>query len=378
MKGEKKKVNNKIQKEIVITIKKSEYAAGSKFDYKRLEYPQERFLPCQIEENGEELVIKFQVENQLSFSEIHKERSDHKLAILLDAAEIIGMGKEYDITLNPENLFYDQCFRVKVMERDVYKRGIEFNEGKLLEEYKALIGYSLQKRYGFEHYRDGGLELLRKHKFLSKVYDCTCLAEIKELLYGEYKEKSEKIKETKIIVDKNSFFLKKGYAVILSFLCVGMLGIGSYYMVVMQPKEQAVLASDRAFIENDYLKIIDVLKPLDADDLDLHHKYTLAFSYVKSENLSNEQRTNIISGLSVKGDERVLRYWVAIGRLNVAEAENLAMQCSNDELLLYAYLKEKSLVENNTQMNGEEKAGRLGTLSKEIEDLSKKYTMEEE
>lgn len=364
--------------QVTITVKKSEYAANSEFDYRRLEYPREHFLPCQINLEEEELVITYQIGGRASFMNIHKERLDCRFAMLLDVAAVIKLGKGYDIQLNPENLYYDGCFRVSLMNRDVYRKGEGPDEERLLNQYKALIGYSLQKRYGFEHYMDGGMELLRKNKFLSTIYDCSSIEEIETILLKEYKEKNDRIKETKILVDKDSFFLKRTYVAILALCFVGMLGLAGYYLIDIRPREQAIMASDRAYIEGDFVKLIDTLKKVDVEALDAQHKYILALSYVKSENLSNEQRENILSALSIKGDERMLRYWIAIGRLDAPEAENLAMQCSNDELLLYAYLKEKNLVELDTQMDGEEKSGRLEVLSREIEELTKRYNTNEE
>lgn len=376
MRGEKENMKDKMQ-QAVIRVKKSDYAASSEFDYKRLEYPREHFLPCQINIEGEELVITYQTAGLSPFTNIRRERLDYRYAMLLDVANIVKLGQDYKIQLSPDNLCYDQCFRVSLMNRDVYKKG-EGPDESLLAQYKALIGYSLQKRYSYGQYMNGGLGLLQKKRALSAIYDCSSADEIETVLGREYKEKNDLIKETQLLVDKNNFFLKRGYAVILSFLLVGMLGLAGYYLVGVRPGEQAVMASDLAYIESDYVKIIDALKPMDVQKLDIYHKYILALAYIKSENLTGRQRENILSVLSIKGDERVLRYWIAIGRLDAAEAENLAMQCSNDELLLYAYLKDKSLVELDTKMDGEEKAGHLETLSKKIEELTSRYHTKEE
>lgn len=376
MRGEKENMKDKMQ-QAVIRVKKSDYAASSEFDYKRLEYPREHFLPCQINIEGEELVITYQTAGLSPFTNIRRERLDYRYAMLLDVANIVKLGQDYKIQLSPDNLCYDQCFRVSLMNRDVYKKG-EGPDESLLAQYKALIGYSLQKRYSYGQYMNGGLGLLQKKRALSAIYDCSSADEIETALGREYKEKNDLIKETQLLVDKNNFFLKRGYAVILSFLLVGMLGLAGYYLVGVRPGEQAVMASDLAYIESDYVKIIDALKPMDVQKLDIYHKYILALAYIKSENLTGRQRENILSVLSIKGDERVLRYWIAIGRLDAAEAENLAMQCSNDELLLYAYLKDKSLVELDTKMDGEEKAGHLETLSKKIEELTSRYNTKEE
>lgn len=85
-----------------------------------------------------------------------------------------------------------------------------------------------------------------------------------------------------------------------------------------------------------------------------------------------------MSVMTLHGDESMMNYWIHLGRLDVVEAQNIAMQQSNDELLLYAYLKEKYLVETDMLISGEEKMQRLGSLDSKIDTLSEKYTSEEE
>ena len=54
------------------------------------------------------------------------------------------------------------------------------------------------------------------------------------------------------------------------------------------------------------------------------------------------------------------------------------MQCSDDELLLYAFMTEKAILEKNTEISGEEKASRQQVLEKKIEDLAKQYEVTED
>lgn len=366
------------QDEISVRLKKSEMAAADEYDYRRLEYTQERFLPCRIEEEKEDLILFYKVDGKKPFSGVRKERRDHRLALLLDVGKLLELEEQYAFSLNPENLYYDRCYRVCLMKRDVYPKGERPEAGQVFEEYKALTGYTLQKRYDFEHYRNGGLELLKKNPFLTEIYGCETVQEIQEILAREYEKEYSRIEETKVLVNKDSFFRKKAYGTTLVILCLALAGICGCQQFMINPRNQAIMASDRAFIESDYVGIIDALTPIAAEKLDTHHKYLLAEAYVRSENLKKEQRDNILSALSLNSDERILHYWIAIGRLDAVEAENIAMQCSDDELLLYAYLKEQYLVESDARMDGEQKAKRLSELTKEIEELSGKYMSEEE
>ena len=55
---------------------------------------------------------------------------------------------------------------------------------------------------------------------------------------------------------------------------------------------------------SDYVAVIDSLKEVQPDALDVHEKYILAVSYIKGQavdNFSSEAKDNILSRLNVKG-----------------------------------------------------------------------------
>ncbi len=54
------------------------------------------------------------------------------------------------------------------------------------------------------------------------------------------------------------------------------------------------------------------------------------------------------------------------------------MQLSDDELLLYAYMLDKSQTESNTTISGEEKEQSLKDIQSKIDELTKKYDIEKE
>ena len=68
----------------------------------------------------------------------------------------------------------------------------------------------------------------------------------------------------------------------------------------------------------------------------------------------------------------MLDYWIHLGRIEVREAEELAMKMSDDQLLLYAYMHELRQMEEDGELSGEEKRGRKQELVKEIEELAGK------
>ncbi len=78
--------------------------------------------------------------------------------------------------------------------------------------------------------------------------------------------------------------------------------------------------------------------------------------------------------MTIRENEKKLDYWIYLGRMETEEAENIAMQQSDDQLLLYAYLKEKKKVETDTKLSGAEKTAALTALEEKIQPLKEKYS----
>ena len=108
--------------------------------------------------------------------------------------------------------------------------------------------------------------------------------------------------------------------------------------------------------------------------MDVPQKYILAVSCVKCESFNAENQKNILNTIALNGDEKVMEYWIHINRLETQEAADIAMQLSSDQLLYYAYLKEKTVVENDRTLSGEEKEARLSELESKLQPLKDEYS----
>lgn len=358
-------------------IKKSEMRAESDYDYKKLSHPKDKFLDCTIDEQTESLEITFACRNYYPFTDIRKCTMQEKLRILLDAGQLESLRSEYAFSIKPDNLFYDDNARVYVMMRDVYQRG-EVDEDHFLEEYKALIGYALQKKYSYEDYYEGGEDLYQKNKWLKAIAPLETMEEVLELLENEYQKLTKEIREKKLLVSKNGFWWSRIYIIISVLIIIAASSLIIYNNFVEKPRTEAKLQAEIDFLKGDYIQVIDDLSKLSMEYLGYDQKYILSVAYVNMESLTAEQKQNILEKIPINGDEKLMEYWIYIGRLNPVEAENIAMQKSDDELLLYAYMLDKDLTETDVVMTGEEKAGKLADLESKIEKLAEKYEIEEE
>ena len=361
--------------ENTITVKKSDLTAKSKYDYNKLVYHSERLIDCSITEKGEELECVYVLNGYHPFQEIRKCTKQKRMNILEDAACLAASRDEYTFSMAPDNLYYDDHDRVYILRRDIRSADSEDN---FLTEYQALVGYALQKRYTYEDYLEGGEGLYRKHKFLKTMSAAQTVGELADILHNEYEKITEDIRNNKLLVNKGRYRSVKVWAVISLLLLIGCVPVIGYYVLYQEPVQTAKLQAEIDFLHTNYIKVVEDLEPLSMEQLDYEQKYVLSVAYVHLESLTAEQKGNILGSLPMNGEEKLMEYWIHIGRLNPVEAENIAMQRSDDELLLYAYMLDKDLTQTDTVMTGEEKAAKLADLEEKIANLAKQYEAEEE
>lgn len=372
-------MNTDIGKELHIKeYRLSEIHAKDEYDYRRIEKADDIFLKCEINIENEKAQFAFEIDNKKQVTQLSKEERLMKLKVLLDAGKFQTYWKKFDFSMHPDNLYYDMYGKVFVMYRDVCDLQRAVEPLKRLEEYKALVGCILSNQYRYEDYLEGGMSLLKKDKFLARIAEALDWEEVVHLLQEETERvityKTEKIIE----VERSSYTFKKNMTIFSFVLFVLVIFGCSYYLLWIRPYDKGVIQAQNAYLELNYTQVISSLEKIKLERLDNYQKYILATSYVKCENLTDEQKTNILAAVKLQGDEKVLDYWIHIGRLDVASAENIAQQLSNDQLLVYAYLKERYVVESDTELSGEEKTAKLANLDDKIQSLTQQEEAAEE
>ena len=356
------------------TIKKSALNAHTVFDYKKLLYPRTRFLKMSWTENKEDLKVEYNISRLKPVTEIRGEEPTMVLAILLSVEELKKEASELKFSLAPENLYYNVTGQAFVKQRDIYKEGTKLREKEFVDSYKALIGYAMQKQYSFEDYLKGGMQLLQKNKMLAPLGEMTTVEEIIDYLDKQRNDLVEKNAKTKKTVEKSKFSgMKITMNISLVLLVLSVICMGYTFLKVL-PYQKAVMEADNAYIENNFVEIIESLEKVKVGDMDKHQKFILANAYIRGENLSQEQKNNLLANMTVRENEKKLDYWIYLGRMETEDAENIAMQQSDDQLLLYAYLKEKNKVEMDPELSGAEKTAALSALEEKIQPLKEKYS----
>ncbi len=362
---------------VTIVVKKSSMVVREG-EYSRLCEKQDGFLACDIEEMEEELQFTYNTHHVKPLRELRKDDKLKQMVVLGNIKDIQALRSRYSFSMDPDNLYYDMKGNVYVMHRDIVSKDYSGKQEHFIEEYKSLIGYVMQRRYGYEDYLEGGQSLLKKDKFLNKIYEAETVDDLLVILETQYDNIMEDRNIRYIDVKRATHKHRSIYIVLSSIMITILLG-GLLYLYFYKVEEQSnMLDVYGDYLVEDYVALIDASETIRVENLDSRQKYVLAVAYVKSEDLTAEQKDNILTLLLPEGDEQILEYWIALGRGNVGEAENIAMQRSDDELLLYAYLKEKQQLEGNTELTGTQKNEAITELQNKIDSLAEQYSVEEE
>lgn len=356
-------------------FRRADLNAADEFDFERLQRPSAFFLPLQLTAEKETLRFVYDTDNLHPFMEIKKEDALTIYAALSDAADLWSVYKEFDFSLNPDNLYFDIHAKVCVKSRDI--RSEEpldtVPEQRFLDAYRALIGATLQNRYRFEDYLQGGLELLKKDHFLSQIYSADSIDEIKTLLLQAFRKEKVQQQNRFRLVKKRSYFSRTMLLIVMTMAAAICAIVLIYLLLGPVSERRSELKAYRYYYDSDFIQVIDSLQEHSLAHMDIHTKCILAISYIKSENLTAEQKENILNQININGNAKYMDYWIELGRGNYSEAENIALQISDNELLLYAYMKERNYVESDDTLDGASKAAQLSQLQSQIDNLAREY-----
>lgn len=365
-------------KEWIETLKKSEINIKTEADREEIEGLQGMFLNCHIEEEKETLTFIYDTEGKKPFTMIREEKRIDRLRALLEIGKLQNTYSGYLFTLEPENLYYDRNFRIYVKRREMYEAGLAGETDELVKQYRALCAFALQKKYGFQDYYLGGDDLYKKNTALKEMAFLDTMDSLEEWLLKAYETEKNNVFDKRVEVNKGWYQMNVWYIAVTLFLIAAAAAYIIYTAGVVGPRKDAMIQAQNSYLDGKYVQVIDDLEDVDIKYMDKYLKYILAVSYVKGENLTPEQKENVLETISIDGEEKIKEYWIYLGRLDTLEAENIAMQRSDNQLLLYAYMTEKAMLEKNTTISGEEKASQLDALEQKIKELAELYETEEE
>lgn len=356
---------------IETTIKISELNVKTANEINRIAYHNEYFVPCTSEVKNEDICFTFDISGLKSTEEIRKKREVEKLRFLINVSSILELTHEFVFTLEPDNIYCDYNFNVKIKMRDLKPNDEIVNTDDFILQYKSLIGYLFMNKYKYEDFYNGGISLLKKNKKTEAYIDLESIEDIKNKLLEDLKAKEKEDSEKYIEIKKRDYSIKRFSIYGMSAVIAILAAYTIYTSVFLIPFQKNVIKADNYYSDKNYEGVIKSLEKTRGMKLDKESKYKLAYSYIISENLSENQKKNITLALDEKSDENVMDYWIAIGKSDYDTAIDLGKKVQDDELLLYALLSKEKSVQDNTKMSGEEKQKAQEELESQIEKINK-------
>lgn len=357
--------------QLEVSVRKIDLHAKNSFQIYKLENTSDHFIPCTIKEEKEAYLFTYDMTNQTYFSEIPVKDFGMKFKALIQAIHIIQSEPEYAFPMNPDNFCIDQQGVVRILQRDILVD--ERDEQTLFKEFTALSASLLQGKYSYEDVLQGGDDLLKGSERTKSLMEWKSFADAKTDLEKKLK-KYESVQKSNFQTVKKTNYVALRVALIC-FVLIALVSGGLYIYQqfwILKPQEQALIA-ERAFTEKDYVSVIEALREEPLEDMQKAEKYVLAVSYVRSQsidNFSNTEKEKITSKLTPEGGEAEMEFWIHLGRLELDVAEDIAIQLSDNQKLLYVYLVSLDNVSTDDSLSASEKSSKISELQGNIKQLS--------
>jgi type VII secretion protein EssB len=358
-------------------VKKSTLVCQTTFDLKKLNIPIPVFVPMDYEERLEEVCFKYKLEGLKPVSLLKNEEKTMQYRFLINFVKLWEAWNNYAIPLTEDNVYYDENYLPYVKCRDLHLQGKELITADFLDSYKTFIGGILGQKYSIKQLQESGLETLKDEPSFDEFYKATSSEELIIILRkrkGAYESNQE---ASRRLVTKTGYRIRTIVAIVAPILLLIALGGFVYSNLYVIPYQEQVINAKDAYIRMDFVAAIDSLHGISTENMSVSTKYILAVSFARGQSLQQEEISRIVSRLTVQSNERELEYWIYLGRLDVRRAQDLAMALSDNQLLVYAYMKELNILENDTSIPGEEKQNRINALEGRIRSLGERYTAEE-
>lgn len=349
-------------------FKKSNIEASTEFEFYQIQRKSNYLIDCIVQREMDEVCFEFLFDTEKSF---HRIKELPRLSIyqaLLNIEHLFLDSQRLNISLHPDNLYFDTNMMPKAMMRDVYEENDE-NKNKFVLQYKALIGCMLQSKYSFDDFHQGGNQLLTKNKNTMAFVNASSVEEIIELLYKEYRNLQEKLQYSMIEVDKKKFKSIRFFNKITILLLIVSISLGGYFGFFRLKETSTINKSNEFFIKQDYISVLTTLKDVKISRMNSISKYIYAVSNIKTETLNEEQKNNILSNIAFNSDTRILEFWIHLGKSDLNEAIDVAKQLGNKEYLAFGYMKQQSQIENDKDISGEERDEKLKAVEENLKSL---------
>lgn len=334
-------------------------------------------LPVSVEEKGEDLLVRCDVENHREFEQINELSASEKLRYLLNVGELFDIFQKsiYTFQLDPNFIVFDQNGVVKLKKCGILHRCEPFlpvSQEEFLFRYKLVCISVLDNRYTFEDLLCGDFTTYDAEGICQKIMEMTTCSTVKEALQEAYQKEKEKEKNEYVSISKKGHVAYKMSVIILSFVTIVFGTWGSYHQWIQIPYYQTISSLRLAFAQQKYSDVVTISQQIHYDQIQMEDYYLIARAVVVTEPLSDAQKKELLKLIDYATID-YLKYWVAIGKGDISIAKNYASMADDPQLLMYSLTKEIDIIQRMPQLTADQRAEELEKLKKRLDELKKQY-----
>ncbi|MBD1379772.1 type VII secretion protein EssB [Metabacillus arenae] len=308
-------------------------------------------------------------ESYLSFLHIKKKNMHSKYLL---AYQLVKQVKDFSFSrlhlcVCPENIVFDQSLTPYFLHYGVKESlpPYEKDADRLWIELKATVAAAIDHKYTFHQY-------LNFHETL----ELTPLS--KEVLSAETEEELLHLLEEKIVqleesekslihIPQKKWKLTRYIALGFLICLIPALIYTIYSMFILQPKQEAFVASNEQFLGSDYSEVVNTLSNYGVEEMPNVVKFQLASAFIVNESLTEEQKENVRNTITLQSDPRYFDYWIHIGRGTAKDALDIARSLEDRDLIMFGLLKYEEEIKSDESLSSEEKQKQLEEVESEIE-----------
>ncbi|WP_040205558.1 type VII secretion protein EssB [Neobacillus jeddahensis] len=338
------------------------------------------FVPVLVEEGETIFTFSFKVHSQAQmWEDVRKLNRKDKLRLLCNLARLKKiLTTRMTFFLHPDNLIFDDNLLPAIVFRGI--RDVippyELNEDKFILQYKCFIIALFSKKYSFEELYAGSLKNAKDTSFERQISETNDWESLIKLLEDNFTKEKIEAEKSLLVVPKKRFLLFKQLTFIMMALSIILAVPLVYLSFVKTPFQQHLLEAHRHFLSVDYGNVITDLEGQKPEKLPEPSKYILAYSFIKSEKLSDDQKEAILKNISMKSDPNYLLYWIYNGRGAFDRTVDLAKFIDDPQLIMYGLIKQIESAKNDPELTGTEREKKVQKYQEQYDTYAEKYGLD--
>ncbi|HLR81279.1 MAG TPA: type VII secretion protein EssB [Bacillota bacterium] len=341
--------------------------------------PSDFFVPLMVDEEDDLLIFSFTVDpNQNKWEDLKALGRNEKLRLLCNVASLKHLiNTRMTFFLHPNNLLFNDNLMPMIIYRGI--RDVvppyEMDEKQFLKQFKCLAIALFSKKYTFDQLYSGSLQHATGTEFERQVNAIHDLGEFIHFLQKSYREEQTMTEKNMQLVSKQRYQLFRRLSVIMMIVSILLAAPLAYIGFVKIPYNEKLMTAHEKFLATDYGEVISILEKENPEKLPQSVKYILAYSYVKVEKLSAEEKKVILKNVSLKSEESYLLYWIHNGQGDFEQSLDLAKYLDDPQLIMYGLVKKIEQDKNDPDLSGSERDEAVSKSQEELDQYREKYNL---